>query len=158
MTLMSRKVDYALLILNYLDQKDEGAAAREIADHFHLSKGFVANILKELCSKDFVASHRGVKGGYVLAKDLEETSLAELMEALDANVYLAECNKHPEDDVDVCSLTGSCPVKGPIVEVHRRIVDLLKTVTLADLFRSQKTEVGTQYGIELGSAKEMVSP
>ena len=45
MTLMSRKVDYALLILSFLDQKAEGGCAREIADRYGLSKGFVANIL-----------------------------------------------------------------------------------------------------------------
>ena len=45
MTLMTRKVDYALLILSYLDRKVEGGCAREIASRYGLSKGFVANIL-----------------------------------------------------------------------------------------------------------------
>src|SRR5207237_6833739 len=83
MTLMSRKVDYALLILSYLDQKREGGCAREIADRYELSKGFVANILKELCHNGFVASHRGVKGGYALRRPAAEVSLAELREALE---------------------------------------------------------------------------
>src|SRR5712692_10557590 len=83
MTLMSRKVDYALLILAFLDRKTEGGCAREIADRYGLSKGFVANILKELCHKGFVASHRGVKGGYVLARPADEVQLVEVIESLD---------------------------------------------------------------------------
>ena len=68
MTLLSRKADYALLILSYLHQHEPGATARAIAEQFGLSRPFVANILKELCHKGFVASHRGVKGGYALAR------------------------------------------------------------------------------------------
>src|SRR5262245_32865915 len=102
MTLMSRKVDYALLILSYLDQHPDGGCAREIATRYGLSKGFVANILKLLCHRKFVASHRGVKGGYVLSRPAEEVSLAELMEALDETFHLAECSKIAENSV--CSV------------------------------------------------------
>src|SRR5262249_10900897 len=45
MTLMSRKVDYALLILCHLHRLPAGACAREIATRFRLSRAFVANIL-----------------------------------------------------------------------------------------------------------------
>ena len=148
MTLMSRKVDYALLILNYLDDKDQGAAAREIAEHFELSKGFVANILKELCGQSFVESHRGVNGGYVLTRDLEQVSLVELMDALDADVSLTECTK--ENEKDGCSVSSRCAMRGGIADLHQRIRSVLGAVTIAELFRSP-TEGRTQYGLELGS-------
>src|SRR5438093_3607463 len=107
MTLMSRKVDYALLILAYLDRKTEGGCAREIADRYELSKGFVANILKELCHKGFVASHRGVNGGYVMRRPAEEISLADLMEALDEAFHLAECTR-PGDAGNTCTVAAVC--------------------------------------------------
>src|SRR5437764_1048999 len=100
MSLMNRKVDFALLIFAYLDQRRAGGCAREIAEGFGLNRGFVANILKELCRKGYVASHRGVKGGYVLRRPLEEVSLAELMDALDEGFHLAECTQSPS--------TGQC--------------------------------------------------
>jgi Rrf2 family protein len=131
MTLMSRKVDYALLILSYLDQRREGGCAREIADQFGLSKGFVANILKELAHKGFVASHRGAKGGYVLHRPTDEISLAELMETLEEEFHLAECTK---PSLNPCDKSSVCPVKGPVAEVHRRIRDVLRGVTLAEIF------------------------
>ena len=71
MTLLSRKADYALLILSFLHQRPEGENARAIAEKFGLSRPFVANILKELCQKGFVTSHRGVRGGYVLKRSAE---------------------------------------------------------------------------------------
>ncbi|MBL8793549.1 MAG: Rrf2 family transcriptional regulator [Planctomycetia bacterium] len=132
MSLMSRKVDYALLILAHLHGQPQGACARVIADHYGLSRSFVANILKEICHRGFVTSHRGVNGGYALQRPAADISLAELMDALDDPFHLAECTKDPQECG--CTLLGVCPVRDPIAEVHRRIRDLLRTVTLAELF------------------------
>src|SRR5438105_9462736 len=132
MTLLPRKVDYALLILWFLHHRTEGGCARTIAERFGLSPAFVANILKELCQKQLVASHRGVKGGYRLRRPAEQITLASLMEALDDTFQLTECCTEVPDQG--CTVHGICPVKGPVAEVHRRIRDLLRNVTLAELF------------------------
>ena len=44
MTFLSRKADYALLILSQLSQSAEGLSARAIAEKYELSRAFVANI------------------------------------------------------------------------------------------------------------------
>jgi Rrf2 family protein len=155
MALMSRKVDYALLILAYLDQKHQGGSAREIADRYGLNRGFVANILKELCRKGFVVSHRGVKGGYALLRPSEAVNLAELMDALDDSFSLAECMQSPTGDH--CSHTAICPVKGAIAEVHRRIRDVLRGVTLAEVFRSQEEGRFTILGLNLVSPEQLLA-
>jgi Rrf2 family protein len=134
MPLLTRKVDYGILVLSYLHHHAEGGCAREIADRFRLSRAFVANILKELCQKGFVASHRGVKGGYALLRTADQISLAEVLDALeDHPLSLAACNEPPAGDG--CTLFADCPVKGPIAEVHQRLRDVLRGVTLDDLFR-----------------------
>ena len=133
MPLLNRKVDYALLILCYLHHKREGACAREIAARFGLSRPFVANILKGLCQQDYVASHRGVKGGYLLKARSAERTLADLIDALDDTVQLAECNTVPPDGC--CDLLDHCPIRAPIAEVHNRIREVLENVKLVDLFR-----------------------
>lgn len=134
MTLLNRKIDYALLILCYLHHKIEGACAREIASHFRISRPFIANILKDLCHKQFVLSQRGVKGGYVLKTPAANVTLADLMDALDDTVRLAECNQASPETC--CDLAPSCPIRGPIEEVHRRLRDVLENVTLAEIFAS----------------------
>lgn len=136
MTLLSRKTDYALLILSYLHQKAEGGCARQIADRYGLSRAFVANILKELCQNGFVASHRGVKGGYVLQRPLEQVTLAELLEALEDRFHLASCTgRHDPVENDGCSLEPVCPIKGPMGEVHARVMEVFRRVNLADLLQ-----------------------
>jgi Rrf2 family protein len=142
MPLLTRKVDYGILVLSYLHQHAEGGCAREIADRFRLSRAFVANILKELCQKGFVASHRGVKGGYALLRSAEQISLAEVLDALeDQPLSLAACNEPPAGDG--CTLFADCPVKGPIAEVHQRLRAVLRDVTLGDLFRP-RAPAGTE--------------
>jgi len=134
MALLSRKTDYALLILLHLYQNRGDSSARAIADGYQLSRAFVANILKELCQKGFVLSHRGVKGGYALARPVAEVRLVDLIESLDDSFRLAECNG-PEPD-DSCSLIHTCPLKGAVAEIHGRIRDVLSSMSLADIFRS----------------------
>ncbi len=135
MTLLSRKADYALLILSYLSEKAVGGTARAIAEQFGLSRAFVANILKELCQKGFVVSHRGVKGGYALARPAESISLAELLETIEDGFRLTMCSPDQNGIEDeLCSHSAVCTVKGPMVEVHRRLVEVLRSVSLAGLF------------------------
>lgn len=145
MTLLSRKVDYALLILSYLHHRPDGGCAREIAERLSLSRPFVANILKRLCSEGYVAGRRGVKGGYVLRRPAEQVCLAELMESLGEPFHLAECNR-TEADV-VCGLASVCPVRNAVGRLHRRLLDVLRTVTLAELFEPEGEAVCTQFGL-----------
>jgi Rrf2 family protein len=132
MALLNRKVDYALLILSYLHHTPEGGCARAVAGRFGLSRPFVANILKVLARKGFVDSHRGVKGGYLLRPEAARRTLADLMDALGDTFHLAECNREAPDEC--CPLYASCPVKGPVAEVHRRVRELLGSITLAEIF------------------------
>jgi Rrf2 family cysteine metabolism transcriptional repressor len=131
MTLLSRKADYALLLLQYLHTHGSGNA-REMAERFGLSRAFVANILKELGEKGFVSSTRGVKGGYVLARASATITLAELIGAMENGFKLTVCTDHTPDSA--CDVAHVCPVKGTMAEIHRRITDVLRGVTLADVF------------------------
>ncbi len=132
MTLLSRKADYALLILSFLHTQGSGNA-REIAAKFGLSRAFVANILKELGHKGFVTSTRGVKGGYVLQRASATITLAELLEAVEDGFQLTLCNEHTGGEA-TCEVESVCPVKTPMLEIQRRIMALLRGVTLADIF------------------------
>jgi Rrf2 family protein len=133
-TLLSRKADYALLILSYLYERPVGGNARAIAEQFGLSRAFVANILKELCQKEFVVSHRGVKGGYALSRPANTISLAELLETVEDGFRLTMCSSTGQSADDECSHAAVCTVKDQMAEVHRRLIEVLRGVSLAELF------------------------
>lgn len=143
MTLLSRKADYALLILSHLYHRPTGGNARTIAEAFGLSRPFVANILKELTHAGYVASHRGVKGGYALLRPANEVTLAELLASIEEGFKLTVCSNHGEPTAeDSCSVSHVCPMKGPIAEIHHRLMGVLRGVTLEELFAPNKTAAG----------------
>jgi Rrf2 family cysteine metabolism transcriptional repressor len=133
MAVLSRKVDYALLVLSYLCHRPEGGCARAVAAKFGLKPAFAANVLKLLCRKGLVASRRGARGGYVLARPAGDICLDELLDLLDEPFHLADCARSGADGG--CGMAGVCPVRGAIAEVDRRIREMLASVTLADLVR-----------------------
>ena len=132
MALLNRKTDYALLILTHLDQEAGGACARTIAERFHLSKAFVANILKELAQKNFVVSERGAKGGYVLARPAREMTLADLFAAFEEGFRLTSCC-HATGEGEDCVAAKVCHLRDPMRELHRRLLEVFRGITLADL-------------------------
>jgi Rrf2 family protein len=153
--LLSRKVDYALLILSYLHHRPEGGCARVIGDRFGLKKAFAANVLKLLCQRGLVRSQRGTRGGYVLSRPAGQIALAELLDLMGEPFRLADCNPGGPGGcgaAGVCSLEAVCPVRGAIAEVDRRIRAVLQTVSLAEVFGEPGPPAGVgcvEYGLEV---------
>jgi FeS assembly SUF system regulator len=131
MTLISRKVDYALLLLCELAHRSDGASARGLAERFSLSRAFIANILKELCQAGFVESQRGIHGGYRLARRPADVTVHDVIAALEGEFRLTACSADQEHEE--CGLAAMCPVRQPLKRLHARLLGVLEDVTLADL-------------------------
>ena len=157
MTLLSRKADYALLILSYLHRKPVGGNARAIAQQFGLSRAFVANILKELCHNGYVTSHRGVKGGYVLHPSAADVTLAELLESIDERFRLTMCSPACND-----SRRSRRNSSGPDRPWLRSSSSASRTATISSLSSRPAAacvpSAGGQSIPDTGSATRAVSP
>ncbi len=156
MILLNKKIDYAMLILCYLHHAPAGGAARAIANRFGLSRAFVANILKDLCHKGFVTSHRGVKGGYFLKTPAANVSLADLLDALEDPVSLVECINRNNPD-RCCTLSEYCPIRDPIAEVHQRLREVLEKATLADIFGKSNPQLGPAGQVQIPGLRNNAS-
>jgi len=143
MALLSRKIDYALLLLAELTNREDGASARELADKFQLSRPFIANILKELCQGGLVESTRGAHGGYRLAVSPHDVTIHGLIKLLEGDLQLVACSgEHPDGE---CGLLEVCPVRRPLRRLHEKMVGLLSELTLADLASDEPTLVRLQW-------------
>ncbi len=85
-----------------------------------------------------MVSQRGVHGGYQLHSAAAERTLADLIDALDSPVRLAECNEPVP--AECCRLTPNCPIRTPITQVHNRIRAVLETVRLVEIFTTPTAE------------------
>jgi Rrf2 family protein len=93
------------------------------------SPTYLSSVIQRLARGGVVRSHRGIGGGYSLARPASEISLRDLFELLEGV------------DLDRCSLSleGACPVGGHC-SIQRRLRRLenefllrMETVTIADL-------------------------
>ena len=72
---LSKKTDYAIILLTHLGELSAPVSAQKIAEHYQLPYPMVANILKLLASSGLINSTRGQRGGYVLARPAENIIL-----------------------------------------------------------------------------------
>lgn len=107
-------------------------AARHIADREGLSLEYTTQILAELRRTGLVASVRGVRGGFRLAKPAAEITVGSLFRALDGPLADDLCD-HFTGTRDVCAHSGGCAVRPVWSELQRRIYGFLDGVTVADV-------------------------
>jgi Rrf2 family protein len=143
---LTKKTGYGLIAMTHLARLpgDRLASAREIAEMFGVPTALLMNILKELAGAGYVQSVRGAHGGYRLARDPEQISLAELVSTLEGPIRLAECLRedHKADEQMICDLVDRCPIADPVHRVQRKLSDFLKNLTLADI--AEPTRAGAR--------------
>jgi Rrf2 family cysteine metabolism transcriptional repressor len=82
---LSRKSEYALLALVDLARRYEKGRAKiiEISEHNGIPKKYLEQIFLQLKGAGYVRSIRGASGGYELAKNPSEITLAEIIRLID---------------------------------------------------------------------------
>ena len=90
---LSRKADYALRAVRHCSRlpKETVGTIDQIAEAESIPREFLAKILKDLTSAGILASHRGVYGGYSMAKKPNETTFLEVIEATDGPIHINLC-------------------------------------------------------------------
>lgn len=135
MLALTRKTDYAVLALADLASKPGRLVrAREIAQELGVPEALLINILKQLRQYGLVASSRGPRGGYCLARPPEEITLVQLIEAVEGPIRLTQCcHEHGDVSEARCELEPSCRVREPVRRVHDSLQRFLAQVTLAQI-------------------------
>ena len=131
---LTRKTDYGIIALSHMARRPgEVCTARDIAERYHLSQALLMNVLKCLGHSDLLVSTRGVKGGYQLARPAEDTTLTEIISAVEGPIHFVQCAGDEPDGPSACDLICTCPVSRPIRKVHDKLVGFLNQITLAQI-------------------------
>ena len=131
---LSKKTDYALLALQHLAREGTSgvASTRAISGRFDIPLELLAKILQQLARTGLIAAHKGMHGGYHLARSAGAISIADVVQAIDGPMRLTACSPRDED----CDQFAVCTVRDPLWRVRERILSVLETVTVADLTES----------------------
>lgn len=137
MLCLSKKTEYALTALAYMAMGGERVcSAREISEAYDLPLPLLMKILKCMQHHGLLQSTRGVRGGYRLVADLDDTTLFDvvaMMECPDRPGAECGCMDHTADPMDRVKLNRSEPPQGPALALQYRLVEFLKNVKLSDL-------------------------
>ena len=131
---LSTKGRYAVMAMADLARR-EGDAARavalaDIAERQEMSLSYLEQLFARLRRKGLVKSARGPGGGYRLARTADDTSIADIVHAVDEPLRATRCEK----------VGPGCMVRGERCLTHDlwedlgdRIEDYLASVSLADV-------------------------
>lgn len=128
---LSKKADYGLIAVKHLamHRNEHACSANEIADEYGISTTLMAKVLQKLARQNLVAAKHGSTGGYQLSKTPDQISALEVITAIDGPVLITSCvTSHGN-----CDATSKCSVREPLRRVNDSILNVLGTVTIAQM-------------------------
>jgi Rrf2 family protein len=128
---ITRQADYAVRAVAYLAQlgPDRRAATSQIAEEKHIPPSFLAKIVSQLSVAGLLQTSRGARGGVSLARDPEDISLLEVVEAIDGPIVLNECAV----DHSACTFSEDCPLQPIWCDAQLELVNRLRTTDFRKL-------------------------
>ncbi len=136
---LSRLTDYSIVILEAMP-RDLVTSVKKLAKETTLPMPTVSKILKILSRSGIVTSTRGAKGGYKIAKPLDEISVLTIVHAIEGDVALTDCVGF---DKTCCDYYDHCRIRDHWHPVNNAIKAMLKDITLDQFLKKQST--GTLY-------------
>lgn len=127
---LSKLTDYSTVIMFYMARQPEHVcSATEVAAAVGLAVPTTSKIMKLLARRGLLASRRGAGGGYILARQPERISVAQVIEAMEGDFGMTECSTTN----GLCPQEAACMAREPWQFINRAIRRTLDQVTLADV-------------------------
>jgi FeS assembly SUF system regulator len=139
---ISKLTDYGIVLLARFAREEPGTTltAREMSESTALPHPVVSKMLKTLAAAALLQSHRGAKGGYSLAREPEQVTVADILQALEGPIALMECSAGPGH----CGQESSCGVREPWQRINQTVHSALQAMTLAELAGSRTRLIGIE--------------
>ena len=144
--IFSTKAEYGVRVMVELARRgcaqpvEQPVALTEIAEHEGLPLAYLEHLVARLRRAGLIESRRGAHGGYLLAREPAQITMAEVVEALEGRIAPIECFSATPDGSIHCVLASDperiCTSKLLWSRVREAIVQTLEQTSLADLIPS----------------------
>ncbi|MBK7977550.1 MAG: SUF system Fe-S cluster assembly regulator [Deltaproteobacteria bacterium] len=144
---MTKQTDYGIVLLTRFASAPMGQVhtARDLSEETLLPLPMVSKILKVLGRYGLLVSHRGVKGGYSLARRPEQITMIDIVGALEGPVAITECSL---ERPGACTQEPLCPVRTHWQRINQVVRDALAGLTLAEMTQPLPASHGTRVMLE----------
>jgi Rrf2 family protein len=126
---INRKVEYALMVLKLMQDKGplDLTSAREVGEKFGAPFDTVSKVMQLMNSHGLLISHKGVKGGYLLSKDLSEVTYLDLVKIIEGKNLMMDCHEGP------CEMFSQCNIIMPIKRLNDYLLTIFQSLSLSEL-------------------------
>ncbi|MDF1741069.1 MAG: Rrf2 family transcriptional regulator [Verrucomicrobiales bacterium] len=139
---LNQFTDYSLRVLIFVAlRKGEMTSIREIATAFSISENHLVKVVHNLSKLDYLETFRGRGGGMKLAKEPDQISLREVVEAVEP-IAVVECLRPRKG---LCCIKGVCELQSVLHRATQAFLAELDSLTLADLVKNEE-ELKTRLG------------
>lgn len=130
---ITRLTDYAIVLMTHCAHHADRPihTARDLSVEAKLPLPTVGKLLKALVRRGLMTSHRGVNGGYSLARRSDQITVADVIEAIEGPVAITDCSS--AEVHDSCELETQCPVRTNWQMINGAVWEALARITLAQL-------------------------
>jgi len=134
MVRISKITDYGIVLMTYFARSPAGTVhtARDLSEESRVPFPTVSKILKAFSREGLLESHRGVKGGYSLARPPERISVMSMIVALEGPIGVTECTS---DLPGLCDLEDVCPARANWQIINQAVRRALDGLSLAEMTR-----------------------
>lgn len=117
----------------------------DIATRQNISQKYLGHLISPLKEKGLIRSVRGVRGGYLLAKDPNDITLRDVLEVVEGSLCLVDC----VENSSVCERAATCIFRDVWGETSKMIARTLEATTLFHLVKRQKAKRITNHDATL---------
>lgn len=133
---ITRATEYAIRTVIYLAKQPRGEIVlkKDICRTQEVTPAFLTKILQPLIKAGIVSSQRGVGGGFLLAREPQNITMLDLLEAEEGPLKLNHCLI----DEIVCERDSHCAAHQVWTEAQKEMVGVLEKYSIADLAAKDK--------------------
>lgn len=127
---MGKMTDYGIVLMSHLAAHPQTRhSAHSLSDAVMMPQPTVRKVMKALCGAGLLNSERGAQGGYRLAREPSQVSVAEIITALEGPIALTEC---VSDDIH-CEQESHCAVQTNWSRINNAVYHALDEVKLSHM-------------------------
>ncbi len=135
--------DYALrCILNIARNSYEGPVSiSRIVNEESLPLDYIEQLLMKLRRHRLIKSVRGVKGGYLLARNPNRINVKDVLEAVEGDAFEVICTRKKNVNGKKCVSVNGCTLKNVWLNLKHRIDVYLERTTVQSLLKKKEGKV-----------------
>ena len=128
---ITRQADYAARAVLHLARagNNEQVSTGHVAKEQSIPPAFLPKIISQLSIAGILQTSRGARGGIKLAREPQNITLLDVIEAIDGPIQLNVCVRWE----GTCLFEDNCPIQSVWCDIQKEMIAKLKNATFAQL-------------------------